>query len=320
MSGNSIPKEAAPLNPAMELNDLFLRLDQHKDSFPSDLVNEAIARREEVIPAFLKILEDIDKDPGPWIEDRGRMIHIFAMYLLAFFRETRAFPLLIRIFSRPGEFPFDLAGDVVLQSLADILASVSDGDMAGIKALIEDEQVNEWVRSQALDVMVKMALVGQLPRDEVMAYFLELFRKLERKPSAVWDGLANSCADLWPHEALYELNRAYKDGLVDSGSIGWKDVTRALALGKEGAMEEIRRRGVLIDDLRWEMSWMMRFHKDGKIDRSEKIYVNEPAWTDVPVTPIRRDKPKIGRNDPCSCGSGKKFKKCCGAIEQSLVN
>ncbi len=28
---------------------------------------------------------------------------------------------------------------------------------------------------------------------------------------------------------------------------------------------------------------------------------------------IRRDEPKIGRNDPCPCGSGKKFKQCCGA-------
>jgi preprotein translocase subunit SecA len=28
--------------------------------------------------------------------------------------------------------------------------------------------------------------------------------------------------------------------------------------------------------------------------------------------PIRRDRPKIGRNDPCHCGSGKKFKKCHG--------
>lgn len=28
--------------------------------------------------------------------------------------------------------------------------------------------------------------------------------------------------------------------------------------------------------------------------------------------PYRREEPKIGRNDPCSCGSGKKFKKCCG--------
>lgn len=29
--------------------------------------------------------------------------------------------------------------------------------------------------------------------------------------------------------------------------------------------------------------------------------------------PLKRLEPKIGRNDPCSCGSDKKFKKCCGA-------
>jgi SEC-C motif-containing protein len=29
--------------------------------------------------------------------------------------------------------------------------------------------------------------------------------------------------------------------------------------------------------------------------------------------PVVRQMPKAGRNDPCSCGSGKKFKKCCGA-------
>ncbi|MDY0162696.1 YchJ family protein [Desulfobotulus sp.] len=32
-----------------------------------------------------------------------------------------------------------------------------------------------------------------------------------------------------------------------------------------------------------------------------------------PVTPvtIRRESPKVGRNEPCPCGSGKKYKKCC---------
>jgi uncharacterized protein YecA (UPF0149 family) len=29
--------------------------------------------------------------------------------------------------------------------------------------------------------------------------------------------------------------------------------------------------------------------------------------------PYVRDNAKIGRNDPCSCNSGKKYKKCCGA-------
>ena len=31
---------------------------------------------------------------------------------------------------------------------------------------------------------------------------------------------------------------------------------------------------------------------------------------EVPVT-VRRQSPKVGRNDPCPCGSGKKYKKCC---------
>ena len=35
----------------------------------------------------------------------------------------------------------------------------------------------------------------------------------------------------------------------------------------------------------------------------------------APPTPGRRAEPtrKVGRNDPCTCGSGKKYKKCCGA-------
>lgn len=29
--------------------------------------------------------------------------------------------------------------------------------------------------------------------------------------------------------------------------------------------------------------------------------------------PVKREDDKIGRNSPCPCGSGKKYKKCCGA-------
>jgi preprotein translocase subunit SecA len=41
-----------------------------------------------------------------------------------------------------------------------------------------------------------------------------------------------------------------------------------------------------------------------------------PARTggdDAPIQTVRRDEPKVGRNDPCPCGSGKKYKKCHGA-------
>jgi preprotein translocase subunit SecA len=30
-----------------------------------------------------------------------------------------------------------------------------------------------------------------------------------------------------------------------------------------------------------------------------------------PRSPWKRRMPKVGRNEPCPCGSGKKFKKCC---------
>jgi preprotein translocase subunit SecA len=36
-----------------------------------------------------------------------------------------------------------------------------------------------------------------------------------------------------------------------------------------------------------------------------------PPMPQINIT-FRRDLPKVGRNDPCPCGSGKKYKKCCG--------
>ena len=30
------------------------------------------------------------------------------------------------------------------------------------------------------------------------------------------------------------------------------------------------------------------------------------------ATPVKRQGSKVGRNDPCPCGSGKKYKRCCG--------
>ncbi|MBN1296206.1 preprotein translocase subunit SecA [bacterium] len=41
--------------------------------------------------------------------------------------------------------------------------------------------------------------------------------------------------------------------------------------------------------------------------------LDETAAEDHPVVTVRRTHPKVGRNDPCPCGSGKKYKKCCGA-------
>ena len=43
-----------------------------------------------------------------------------------------------------------------------------------------------------------------------------------------------------------------------------------------------------------------------------------PAAT-TSIKTVKRDEPKVGRNDPCPCGSGKKYKKCHGAASQRAV-
>jgi hypothetical protein len=41
---------------------------------------------------------------------------------------------------------------------------------------------------------------------------------------------------------------------------------------------------------------------------ADKLAGEEPVAVQKPIT---NDGPTVGRNDPCTCGSGKKFKKCC---------
>jgi preprotein translocase subunit SecA len=46
--------------------------------------------------------------------------------------------------------------------------------------------------------------------------------------------------------------------------------------------------------------------------RRRKIIMNRSDTEEQGKTPITRDEEKVGRNDPCPCGSGQKYKKCCG--------
>lgn len=56
---------------------------------------------------------------------------------------------------------------------------------------------------------------------------------------------------------------------------------------------------------------MQAHHERARFVKKGKKWLFEDG---EPVAPeqIKREAPKTGRNDPCPCGSGKKFKKCCG--------
>jgi preprotein translocase subunit SecA len=46
--------------------------------------------------------------------------------------------------------------------------------------------------------------------------------------------------------------------------------------------------------------------------RRRRIVLNRAGAGDQSARPVTREEEKVGRNDPCPCGSGQKYKKCCG--------
>jgi preprotein translocase subunit SecA len=48
-----------------------------------------------------------------------------------------------------------------------------------------------------------------------------------------------------------------------------------------------------------------------RVSRSQRLIFNRGEGGEV-QKPVQKAK-KVGRNEPCPCGSGKKYKKCCGA-------
>jgi hypothetical protein len=293
----------------MEILEILQHFESSREEFPREAIEQAIVHREDITPELLRILEQLAGDPTAWSECQDG--HIFAMYLLARFREIRAYPLLLRIASIPGDAIFDLLGDVVTQDFGSILASVSGGDMTGMKALIENEGANEFVRAAAMRGLVTVVATGRQSRDEVMAYFSGLFERLDRKPSHVWSALANYCTDLYPGEVQEQIRQAYQDGLIEPRAIHPDDVEEALAAGEDAASTRLRRRYRLIDDVEGAMSWFSGSERSAR-SPAEPRTMPESRTRIAAIEQRRRTEPKVGRNDPCPCGSGKKFKKCCG--------
>ena len=72
--------------------------------------------------------------------------------------------------------------------------------------------------------------------------------------------------------------------------------------------------GVVVCDQKAMQQFMVLYNQ--QIFARQRMATQEPFRPAAAVPPLampsRRPVPKVGRNDPCPCGSGKKFKKCCG--------
>ena len=108
-------------------------------------------------------------------------------------------------------------------------------------------------------------------------------------------------------EAAPVMERAFSAGLVDEAVHGdWEDAQ--IELGLKKSREQPRKPNRLtemFDPLRRKLGLPT---SDSVVDASLPDLDDPDYGPPLPyVAP-----PKVGRNEPCACGSGKKFKKCCG--------
>jgi uncharacterized protein YchJ len=66
---------------------------------------------------------------------------------------------------------------------------------------------------------------------------------------------------------------------------------------------------------------MQRYVAEYNLRLMEESLSAQPDFQALsPPMPIVEQSPKIGRNAPCPCGSGRKYKKCCGGIKSAGVD
>jgi hypothetical protein len=283
-----------------------------------EAVTAADAHRDALTERLLEALERGLADPGA-ASQADASLFSYALYLMAKWRETRAYPYVIRWLGLPDEEPFEIAGDIVTMDGSRILAAVCDGNLDPITSLIVNRHADEWGRSAGINALAHLAAWAELPRSTIVDRYLWLAREgLERQPSPVWDSLAYSCADIEAIEVFPELRRAYDDGLINPQTVGRSDLDDVENVPRGEMLRQTRERRP-IEDVAKAVAWWDRRSADssgGQEPHEDGIDFDSLSADDddfVEVSEPYRAPPKVGRNEPCPCGSGKKYKKCCGA-------
>ena len=276
--------------------------------------------RDQMVEPLVAAVERGLQDPENTPEGEA-LLFSYALAFLAKWREPRAYPLIIRWLSLPGEQAYAIGGDTVSEWGARLLASVCAGDLEPIKQLIQNPEANEFCRWAALDSLAVLAAWGERPMLEIMEYFRWLAREgLERQENCVWSALCSACADLELIPVFDDVRRAYNQGLIDNQFIHLQELDEIEAAPDGLAIDRFREKHPPFTDIAKETAWWSCFNQDTwaplpPLPDNAFENVAPPEYQEPPpyiapqpyVAP-----PKIGRNDPCPCGSGKKYKKCCG--------
>jgi uncharacterized protein len=299
----------------MTIDDVIQDFGTTGSTLPRASMQWALANWDEAAPALVALL---DRYIGG--EDRSEATEaavFFAVHLLGQKAETRAFEPLCRLMRRVEASDAAL-GDAETETLPQIIVSTFDGDPGPLKSVIEDGAADQFVRHGALMAMAYLARTGRIPDAEMHEYLRHLYTEMQpQEESFVWVGWVEAVACL-----------GYADCAELAEALFEKDFIEPFAMRVEDFHSDLRHRltspesmaGFAGEDIRpfgdaieWLSKWYFftdAYKKDqarlaayrASEERLNRIDIGNPH-----VSGFRH----IGRNDPCPCGSGSKYKKCC---------
>ncbi len=306
-------------NLEVTLDRIMSELDEATDELPEDAIRYAQSHREQITPRLIQAIRDATARAAAGDIPEGNA-HFFALFLLTEFQAKEALPAILDAISLPGGLPHDLFGDAITSDLCSILAALAGDTPEVFDALMQNRSLNEYVRWGAADALMYLVRDGRMTRNEAVERLRSHLRTAIANRDAEAVGPLVIVLDPYsPHEALSDIQEAFRLGLVDDGMIGVEEIEESVSKGDsyfQRSLDNCRPTGIkdTVEALRHWATFLDEPELDLAPDfewlESEEDYVSADA--PVRLAPIRNTQPRVGRNDPCPCGSGKKYKKCCG--------
>jgi hypothetical protein len=279
----------------------------HFDGLPREALRAATEQRAVMAPLLIERIASCAESEA--IDD----LPFFAFHLLGQWRETSAYRALARLLRSPPDRLDRLLGWSITETTHRVMAAVFDGDPAPIYNIILDTEADEFARSRMCETLAMLVREGRLDRDEVAAFLRDCWIHLQpRECCYVWSGWQSAIAMLGLAELKDMVREAFDRDLISSGWLEYADFEHDLTLALLDSAEPSARNReyTLFGDTIAELSGWYRFAQERERER-ERVR-NMPTLPLFPeLMPATNPLRGVGRNDPCPCGSGKKYKKCC---------
>ena len=292
-------------------------LETIKEGIPIEVLEDMIENREKYTEELLEILDHTVNNAKELSMDESFVLHIAAMYTLSYYREKRAYPYIVSISKLAPDIINPLLDHTITEGLSSMLASVYDGNLELIKEIIESSDCYVYVRRAALGSIVILTANEIIDREEVVCYFKELYnQKLHLLNDDVIDCLVDKSLDIHPKGLEEEI-------LGHSSSDIHYDLEEESSKSIECVLEETKiyyeYQFVSKKDVLHLSNWLgspinsQPFY-NSDIGKGFDSFLNRFGFNNALTNENKtvRKIEKIGRNQPCPCGSGKKYKKCCG--------